>query len=164
MNDPINRRSLTALGLTGGALLATGAYAGPPQIDEKAILAEITEQRREFADILLRHDHDALPPMFTIDTIVLPAGRPLVQGRDAAIAFWTAATSDPKRRLRSAFDALDSLFAGDVVVETGRAKVFAVGNDGETLFDNGKYIVVWKREDGRWKRHRDIFNSDGPII
>ena len=26
--------------------------------------------------------------------------------------------------------------------------------------DKGKYIVLWKMEDGKWKLHRDIFNSD----
>jgi ketosteroid isomerase-like protein len=29
-------------------------------------------------------------------------------------------------------------------------------------FDKGKYIVLWKMEDGKWKLHRDIFNSDRP--
>jgi len=28
--------------------------------------------------------------------------------------------------------------------------------------DKGKYIVLWKMEDGKWKLHRDIFNSDMP--
>ena len=34
--------------------------------------------------------------------------------------------------------------------------------NGETL-DSGKYIVVWKEEDGSWKLHRDIFNSSVPM-
>jgi ketosteroid isomerase-like protein len=28
--------------------------------------------------------------------------------------------------------------------------------------DKGKYIVLWKMEDGKWKIHRDVFNSDMP--
>ena len=28
--------------------------------------------------------------------------------------------------------------------------------------DKGKYIDLWKMEDGKWKLHRDIFNSDMP--
>jgi ketosteroid isomerase-like protein len=28
--------------------------------------------------------------------------------------------------------------------------------------DKGKYIVIWKQEDGQWKLHRDIFNSSMP--
>ena len=33
--------------------------------------------------------------------------------------------------------------------------------DGQAL-DAGKFIVVWKREAGQWKLHRDIFNSSMP--
>jgi ketosteroid isomerase-like protein len=28
--------------------------------------------------------------------------------------------------------------------------------DGDKVLDSGKYIVVWKRQDGQWKLHRDI--------
>lgn len=31
--------------------------------------------------------------------------------------------------------------------------------DGKVL-DKGKYIVLWKNEEGNWKMYRDIFNSD----
>jgi hypothetical protein len=30
------------------------------------------------------------------------------------------------------------------------------------VLDQGKYIVIWKREKGQWKLHRDIFNSSVP--
>ena len=28
--------------------------------------------------------------------------------------------------------------------------------------EKGKYLVVWKPENGQWKMYRDIFNSDAP--
>ena len=28
--------------------------------------------------------------------------------------------------------------------------------------DKGKYIALWKMEDGKWKIFRDCFNSDNP--
>ena len=28
--------------------------------------------------------------------------------------------------------------------------------------DNGKYVVVWKKERGTWRLHWDIFNSNNP--
>jgi len=30
------------------------------------------------------------------------------------------------------------------------------------VLDKGKYIVIWKQEEGQWKLHRDIFNSSMP--
>jgi len=34
--------------------------------------------------------------------------------------------------------------------------------DGKSI-DKGKYIVVWKKEDGKWKIHRDLSNTDLPL-
>lgn len=166
-NNRIDRRAFTALGLAGSAgLLSGSAHAESTSIDETtdrtATLAEIAALRRQFADVLFKGDHQSLSSLFTADTLLLPAGKPLVRGRDAVVAFWTAASSNPDRRLLSEFDAIDSLFEGGVVIECGRATITAVEGGREQLFDRGKYVVVWKREDGRWKRHRDIFNSDAP--
>jgi hypothetical protein len=36
-----------------------------------------------------------------------------------------------------------------------------ISKEGVTL-DKGKYIVVWVNDNGTWKIHRDIFNSDLP--
>jgi ketosteroid isomerase-like protein len=29
-------------------------------------------------------------------------------------------------------------------------------------FGNGKYLIVWKKENGKWKVHREMNNSDLP--
>lgn len=36
------------------------------------------------------------------------------------------------------------------------------GDNGE-IFDEGKYVIIWKREQGEWKWHRDIWNSILPV-
>lgn len=40
---------------------------------------------------------------------------------------------------------------------------YAFLNPKGTPVDKGKYIVVWKKEDGKWKIHRDCYNSDLPV-
>ena len=48
---------------------------------------------------------------------------------------------------------------GNTAIEEGR---YTLGTaDGETA-DVGKYIVIWKNQDGTWKLHKDIFNSNQP--
>lgn len=32
-----------------------------------------------------------------------------------------------------------------------------------TVVEKGKYLVLWKKEDGKWKIHRDSFNSRLPL-
>ena len=46
---------------------------------------------------------------------------------------------------------------GNMAYELG--SYVLTGNSGQ--LDEGKYVVVWKREsDGAWKWHRDIWNSN----
>ena len=41
--------------------------------------------------------------------------------------------------------------------------VFEIKSKQGAQLDKGKYIVLWKKEDGKWKLHRDISNSDLPL-
>jgi ketosteroid isomerase-like protein len=45
---------------------------------------------------------------------------------------------------------------GTTAIEVGAYKITGPG---QQVLDTGKYIVVWKKEDGQWKLHRDIFNT-----
>ena len=48
---------------------------------------------------------------------------------------------------------------GDTAVEVGRYTLRAKGGQ---VADAGTYVVVWKREGGGWKLHRDIWNTNRP--
>jgi len=48
----------------------------------------------------------------------------------------------------------------ELITEEG---VFEIKSKQGTQLDKGKYIVLWKKEDGKWKLHRDISNSDLPL-
>ncbi len=45
---------------------------------------------------------------------------------------------------------------GDTAIEVSKFKM--KDTNGNEL-DHGKYIVIWKQEDGAWKLHYDIWNS-----
>jgi len=49
---------------------------------------------------------------------------------------------------------------GDTVFEVGKYTLFG---EGDQVLDNGKYIVIWKKDGEQWKLHRDIFNSNMPL-
>jgi uncharacterized protein (TIGR02246 family) len=49
--------------------------------------------------------------------------------------------------------------SGETAYEVGNYVL--EGNEGQQL-DRGKYMIVWKLEDGAWKLHRDIFNTSMP--
>jgi ketosteroid isomerase-like protein len=39
---------------------------------------------------------------------------------------------------------------------------YTLMGDGDKVLDSGKYVVIWQRQDGQWKLHRDIWNSSQP--
>ena len=48
---------------------------------------------------------------------------------------------------------------GDLAIEEGRYTVSV----GSQEVDRGQYMVTWKKEEGQWKLHQDIWNSDLPL-
>ncbi len=53
----------------------------------------------------------------------------------------------------------DVIGNGDVLGETGKYEMYA---DNNKLVDKGKYVVLWKMENGEWKLYRDIWNTSMP--
>ena len=50
---------------------------------------------------------------------------------------------------------------GNIATEVG---AYSVKDSTGKELDRGKYMVVWKRIEGQWKLHRDIWNSSNPAM
>ncbi len=48
---------------------------------------------------------------------------------------------------------------GDTATEVGKYTLLVEGGQ---VADTGKYLVIWKNDEGTWKYHRDIWNSSQP--
>jgi ketosteroid isomerase-like protein len=47
--------------------------------------------------------------------------------------------------------------------EIGRYELFAADPNGERIcVDDGRYLVVWRKVDARWRIQRDMFNQYKP--
>ena len=51
---------------------------------------------------------------------------------------------------------IDAEVLDDTVIEIGRAELATAHHTSPTVV---KYVVIWKREDGAWKWHVDIWNA-----
>ena len=91
------------------------------------------------------------------DARILPPGSETVQGREKIAAYWAAAATAPQtgvRRLQ--LSTLDLQPAGDAAYEIGRATLTLANGQRVTP----RYLIVWKKEDGVWRRYLDIWNMD----
>ena len=109
---------------------------------------------RAFIAASLAGDAQAVAELYTETAEVIAPGAPVARGRAAIAAFWQKGLETPPKAMQLETRDLES--AGDLAYETGNVTI--VARDGTTT--QGRYIVVWKREDGRWKLHRDIWNAE----
>lgn len=122
--------------------------------DKVTAKQEIEAANAEFMDLLSKGDSVGLANYYTADAKFMSAGAPAVSGRQniqSAIS-GIIASGITGVELRT-----DEVWgSGEYVIEEGTLSLFASGQ--EVAVE--KYIVIWKKEDGKWKLFRDIFNSN----
>lgn len=104
-----------------------------------------------------RGDAAAMAALYTEDGQMLAPNADLMTGRVAVQAFWQAVMDMGVKSVLIITGEVED--HGETAIEISRFKLFA---EGDQELDQGKFIVIWKRVEGQWKLHRDIFNSSNP--
>ena len=118
----------------------------------------IQAANQEFMTACERRDVGVLGRLYSDDALVLPPNSDIVRGTGAIGEFWQGMFDRGVTAVN--LETVDVEPAGDAAVEVGRYRVMA----GEALADHGKYLVVWKKQAGEWKLHRDIWNTSQPPV
>ena len=117
----------------------------------------VAAANESLAAAIARQDPGALAALYTRDAQLLPAGTDPIVGRDAIQGFWQAVMESGIGGASLQTDELED--HGDTAVEVGSYTLQVA--DGQTV-DRGKYLVVWKQEEGQWRLHRDMFHTSQP--
>jgi uncharacterized protein (TIGR02246 family) len=110
-----------------------------------------------FMAAVKRGDAAGLAALYTENGQVLPPNGDFVKGKGAIQMFWQAVMDMGIKEAKLEIVEVEGY--GDTATEISTFTLY--GEGGEEL-DKGKYMVIWKREGGQWKLHRDIFNSSMP--
>lgn len=134
------------------AALTAAAAADPAQIRQV-----IEQNNARLIESFIAGDAAAAAAMFDDDAVLLLPGVPMITGR-AAIEQALAGAFQVVKYRSVAANIHDVEFFGDYALETGTSQfTYEVG--GQTIVDQGKYVVGWKRQpSGEWKIHRDVSN------
>lgn len=97
----------------------------------------------------------AVAACYSKKAVLLPPGAPAQKGAKNIAGFWAGAIAQGVKSAVLKTQEVDEL--GTTAIECG---AFTLKGDGGAVLGVGKYIVVWKKEGGAWKLHRDIFNAD----
>jgi uncharacterized protein (TIGR02246 family) len=130
------------------ALLASGTARAQ---DAKAI----DTANKAFMAAFAKHDAKAVAALYSSTGEAFPAGAEAVKGRDGLTKLWQGvidsgiATADLKTT--------EVHVQGPLAYEVG---TYAMKTKDGNVADHGKYVVVWLKENGQWKLHRDIWNTN----
>jgi uncharacterized protein (TIGR02246 family) len=147
---------LRSLGLVGVvSILCAGSTAA--QRGGSDVRAAIEAASKQFVAAFAKGDAAQLASMYTADAQAFPPNSDIVRGRDAIRKLWQGVLD---AGIKSApLTTLEVEAHGDTAHEVG---TYAMRVEGGKQVDHGKYIVIWKREQGQWRLHRDIWNSSAP--
>lgn len=115
-----------------------------------AAVQEMRQTNQVFEDIIRKGDYAALGRIYTRDARILPPGGEIQEGLEAIRTFWKGAALQSAELRSMEFEVL-----GDSAYEVAQGTIKT--SDGTSV--PIKYIVVWKKEAGAWKWHRDIWNA-----
>jgi len=87
--------------------------------------------------------------------ILLEKSEP-IKGKDI-LSFWGGVSRSETKDW--AFTTTDLQGDENFLIETG---TYEIKDANKKLADRGKYVVVWKKQNGEWKLHRDI-GASSPI-
>jgi uncharacterized protein (TIGR02246 family) len=117
----------------------------------------IAAANENFMDAVKSGDAAGLAVLYTENGQVLPPNGDFVTGKGAIQMFWQAVMDMGIKEAK--LEIVEVEAHGDTAIEVS---TFTLHGEGGQVLDKGKYIVIWKREGGQWKLHRDIFNSSMP--
>jgi uncharacterized protein (TIGR02246 family) len=136
------------------AALALAILVHAPAAQADAVRDAVEANNRAFIVALLGGDAKAIAELYTETAEVIPPGAPAARGRTAIAAHWQAAIDAGVKAIELETTEVES--SGDLASETGIVRL--VARDGAA--SSARYLVVWKRVDGVWKLHRDIWNAE----
>jgi len=118
---------------------------------------EIEAANKEISDLLLKGDTVGVANIYSQNGKLMVNNMPSIEEKEKIASFFSGLT---KMGAGISLTTLEVWGDENYITEEGLLEIKL--KDGK-IADKGKYIVVWKKEDGKWKLHRDLSNSDLPL-
>ncbi len=131
-------------------LLTAAAYADD-------IKGAIEAANAEFSAAAAKGDGLALAALYAPDGQVMPAGSSPIRGAAAIQKFWQGALDSGVAAV--VLRTIEVYGQGPTATEVGE---YELRDKAGNAVDRGKYIVVWRQVDNKWKLLRDMFSTNAP--
>lgn len=123
--------------------------------DQKEI-DKILELVKKFSADVMASDYTAVANAYTSDAMIMPTGRDIMEGKEIIEKYWTR--TDSSHISYHKITPKEIAVMGDTAYDIGRYEGTTTKANGEQVSWKGKYVIIWKKEDGEWKIYTDIWN------
>ncbi len=137
-------------------LCATALLISASIAQAAGVKSDIEVTNQAFGAAYQKGDAAAIAKLYTPNATVFPPGSDMVTGRDGIQKVWAGAMQSGLK-----FTGLTTISVeqyGNAAREIGRFTADAPGPDKQMKKLEGKYVVVWKRINGKWMLDSDIWN------
>lgn len=138
-------------------ILLIPAWSSASGQEDSKLKSSIEAINGKFVDAFRSGSAEGLASFYTNDAQLMVPGAPAMSGTDNIVAYWQGAIDAGINNVKLETTAVSG--SGNEVIEYGNYTIFAGEN---FTVDQGKYIVIWKKEGSQLKIFRDIWNSDNP--
>ena len=128
-----------------------------PSFDLAPARKSIDEANQSLSDSLKKGDSTGFAGLYCSDAKVMAPEGPAASGKDAIKSMIGGFI---QMGLTNLTIKASDIWGSEALV--GEEGTFVLADKDGKEVDHGKYIVLWKMEDGKWKLFRDIFNTDIP--
>ena len=127
--------------------------------NKEAVRDSIEAANVVFVQAMMKGDSLAGADNYTSDAKIMGPNMPAVTGRDGIVGFAGEFSRMGVKDFK--LNVVEIWGNEDMVIEEG---TYNMNDDKGNSVDKGKYLAIWKQENGKWKIFRDIFNSDNPVM
>ena len=121
-----------------------------------AVAQDIQKTNRIFEqEVAAKRNIDALSQVYTRNARILPPGSEMITGLENIKNFWRSAIESMGVKAAK-LQTVEFEPLGDTGFEIGRARLEFAAAGAQPV--DVKYVVLWKREDGQWKWHVDMWS------
>lgn len=154
---------MTTIRISVASALAAVAFcllAAPAGAQQKASDEQVIRQLdRDWVAKVAAKDLAGTVAFYAKDGVLMAPGAPPAEGTAAITEGWRGILALPNGSLTFAPTKVSVAKSRDLAYETGTYSLAFDGPRGRVQ-DQGKYVVVWKKEGAKWKAAADIFNTD----
>lgn len=133
-------------------------------IDLTKTKKEIEAVNQKLSEYFANGDADGIASVYSVDGYLMPNKSPVIQGKENIKKVWTEFFKSANTngiKIAGMEVTIKDLW-GDENFVTDVGEFFFTLKSGDKIW-KGKYIIVWKNENGKWKAHREMTNYNEPV-